>query len=205
MNENAPPDHKATVVVIDDDIHILELAGLILSRRGYQVLTAPTASVGMEIISAQLPELVLLDYMMPEMDGLSALHEIRTRFPDTYVVMFTGKGSEQIAVDLMKGGASEYILKPFNNRDLVERLVLFSRTRLLEAGAVDLTALLARLAPLLREALGEDHGAVVLAAALAGEDQLDDPIDEPVEQELGVGRRGQTAVQSCTHGLERFG
>ena len=132
MSLTAPQDHKATVVVIDDDIHILELAALILSRRGYQVLTASTATAGMEIIAAQLPELVLLDYMMPEMDGLSALREIRTRFPDTYVVMFTGKGSEQIAVELMKGGASEYILKPFNNRDLVERLDNVLRIREIE-------------------------------------------------------------------------
>lgn len=132
MNETTPQESKATVVVIDDDIHILELASLILSRRGYQVFTAPTASAGMEIIAERLPELVLLDYMMPEMDGLSALREIRTRFPDSYVVMFTGKGSEQIAVELMKGGASEYILKPFNNRDLVERLDNVLRIREIE-------------------------------------------------------------------------
>jgi signal transduction histidine kinase len=132
MNKTAPQDSKATIVVIDDDIHILELASLILSRRGYQVFTAPTASAGMEIIAARLPEMVLLDYMMPGMDGLSALREIRTGFPDTYVVMFTGKGSEQIAVELMKSGASEYILKPFNNRDLVERLDNVLRIREIE-------------------------------------------------------------------------
>ena len=132
MKETTPRDNKATVVVIDDDIHILELASLILSRRGYQVITAPTAGAGMEIIAARLPELVLLDYMMPGMDGLTALREIRTRFPDTYVVMFTGKGSEQIAVELMKAGASEYILKPFNNRDLAERLDNVLRIREIE-------------------------------------------------------------------------
>jgi hypothetical protein len=132
MNENTPQESKATVVVIDDDLHILELTALILSRRGYRVVTAPTAREGMEIIAAQLPELVLLDYMMPGMDGLSALHEIRTRFPDSYVIMFTGKGSEQIAVEMMKGGASEYILKPFNNRDLVERLDNVLRIRGIE-------------------------------------------------------------------------
>lgn len=132
MSETTPPDTKATIVVIDDDIHILELASLILSRRGYQVFTAPTAGDGMEIIAARLPELVLLDYMMPGMDGLTALREIRTRYPDTYVVMFTGKGSEQIAVDLMKAGASEYILKPFNNKDLAERLDNVLRIREIE-------------------------------------------------------------------------
>jgi signal transduction histidine kinase len=132
MNETTLRDIKAKIVVIDDDIHILELAALILSRRGYQVLTAPTASDGMEIIAAQLPELVLLDYMMPGMDGLTALREIRTRFPDSYVVMFTGKGSELIAVELMKAGASEYILKPFNNKDLAERLDNVLRIREIE-------------------------------------------------------------------------
>jgi signal transduction histidine kinase len=132
MTETSSRDTKATVVVIDDDIHILELTQLILTRRGYQVFTAPTARSGMEIIATRLPELVLLDYMMPEMDGLTALREIRTRFPNTYVVMFTGKGNEEIAVELMKGGASEYILKPFNNHDLVERLDNVLRIREIE-------------------------------------------------------------------------
>ena len=132
MTENTQRDTKATVVVIDDDIHILELAELIIAKRGYQVFTASTARVGMEIIAAHLPELVLLDYMMPEIDGLTALREIRTRFPNTYVIMFTGKGNEEIAVELMKGGASEYILKPFNNRDLVERLDNVLRIREIE-------------------------------------------------------------------------
>jgi signal transduction histidine kinase len=132
MTETTQRDTKATIVVIDDDIHILELADLILAKCGYQVFTAPTARKGMEIITARLPELVLLDYMMPEMDGLTALREIRTRFPNTYVVMFTGKGNEEIAVELMKGGASEYILKPFNNRDLVDRLDNVLRIREIE-------------------------------------------------------------------------
>jgi signal transduction histidine kinase len=132
MTVTTQKDTKATVVVIDDDIHILELADLILTKRGYQVFTAHTARIGMGIIAEQLPELVLLDYMMPEMDGLTALHEIRSRFPSTYVIMFTGKGNEEIAVELMKGGASEYILKPFNNRNLVERLDNVLRIREIE-------------------------------------------------------------------------
>ena len=132
MTQTTPADSKATIVVIDDDVNILELTSLILSRRGYRVLTSPSARDGMDIIAAHQPELVLLDYMMPGMDGLTALREIRSRFPDTYVVMFTGKGSEEIAVELMKGGASEYILKPFNNRDLAERLDNVLRIRDIE-------------------------------------------------------------------------
>lgn len=132
MTESSAPDYKATIVVIDDDVHILELTDLILAKRGYQVFTASSARSGLDVIDRQQPELVLLDYMMPEMDGLTALREMRTRFPNTYVVMFTGKGNEEIAVELMKGGASEYILKPFNNRDLVERLDNVLRIREIE-------------------------------------------------------------------------
>ncbi|GFE61994.1 response regulator [Geobacter sp. AOG2] len=132
MSATPPPDSKATVVVIDDDLHILELASVILSRKGYHVLTASTARKGMEIISTQVPELALLDYMMPEMDGLATLRKIKAHYPDTYVIMFTGKGNEEIAVELMKGGASEYILKPFNNRDLLDRLDNVLRIREIE-------------------------------------------------------------------------
>ncbi|MGD0586541.1 MAG: ATP-binding protein [Oryzomonas sp.] len=132
MSTTPPPDSKATVVVIDDDPHILELTSLILSRKGYHVLTDSTARQGMDIISSQAPELALLDYMMPEMDGLATLREIKVHYPDTYVIMFTGKGNEEIAVELMKGGASEYILKPFNNRGLLDRLDSVLRIREIE-------------------------------------------------------------------------
>jgi len=132
MITTPPSDSKATVVIIDDDPHILELTSLILARKGYHVFTASTARQGMEIISSQAPELALLDYMMPEMNGLEALREIKARYPDTYVVMFTGMGNEEIAVELMKGGASEYIVKPFNYRGLLDRLDSVLRIREIE-------------------------------------------------------------------------
>lgn len=123
---------KATVVIIDDDRNILELTALILSKRGFRVFSAESARDGLKLVAAHSPELVLLDYMMPEMDGLSALRQIKSNFPESYVVMFTGKGNEEIAVELMKAGASEYILKPFNNRNLVERLENVLRIREIE-------------------------------------------------------------------------
>lgn len=129
---------KAAVVIIDDDPNILELTALILSKRGFRVFTALSANEGFLLIAKHTPELVLLDYMMPEIDGLSALHQIKSGYPDTYVVMFTGKGSEEIAVELMKGGASEYILKPFNNRNLVERLENVLKIREIELHNVKL-------------------------------------------------------------------
>jgi signal transduction histidine kinase len=132
LKESGPRDTKTSVVIIDDDRNILELTSLILSKNGFQPYVADRAHEGFELISRHAPELVLLDYMMPEMDGLSALQLIKSRFPDTYVVMFTGKGTEEVAVELMKNGASEYILKPFNNRNLVERLENVLRIREIE-------------------------------------------------------------------------
>jgi signal transduction histidine kinase len=119
-------------LIIDDERVILDLTSIILRNRGYEVVTASDPAEGFELIAASNPDLVLLDYMMPEMDGLSALREIRQRFPSTYVIMFTGKGSEEIAVELMKAGASDYILKPFNNQDLVERIENVLKIRAME-------------------------------------------------------------------------
>lgn len=138
LTESEFTGQKKTVVIIDDDRNILELTSLILSKSGFHPYVTDRVHEGFEFISRYSPELVLLDYMMPEMDGLSALQQIKDRFPDTYVVMFTGRGNEEIAVELMKSGASEYILKPFNNRNLVERLENVLRIREIELHNRDL-------------------------------------------------------------------
>jgi len=123
---------KERILVVDDERIILELTSMILRSRGYEVLTAESGRDGLEQVAAANPALVLLDYMMPAMDGLTALKQIRQKYPETYVIMFTGKGSEEIAVELMKAGASDYILKPFNNQDLVERIESVLRLRRIE-------------------------------------------------------------------------
>jgi signal transduction histidine kinase len=120
------------ILVIDDEKIILELTSMILRSRGFEVLTSRNAVEGLELIAREQPAVVLLDYMMPVMDGLTALKQIRERFPTTYVIMFTGKGSEEIAVELMKAGASDYILKPFNNQDLVDRISKVFKLRRIE-------------------------------------------------------------------------
>ena len=121
-----------TILVVDDEKIILELTSMILRSKGYRALTAENGQEGLEVVAREAPAVVLLDYMMPVMDGMTVLRQLQDRFPETYVIMFTGKGSEEIAVELMKAGASDYILKPFNNQDLVERIENVLRIRRIE-------------------------------------------------------------------------
>jgi signal transduction histidine kinase len=123
---------REKLLIVDDERMILELTSMVLSSRGFDVSVVDNASESYELIEREQPALVLLDYMMPKVNGLDALKEIRTRFPETYVIMFTGKGSEEVAVELMKAGASDYILKPFSNAKLVERIENVLRIRSIE-------------------------------------------------------------------------
>ena len=123
---------KSTVLIVDDEKVNLDLISILLSNRGFGTLVASSAREALALIEAEKPELAIMDYMMPGMDGFAALKEIKRRFPDTYVIMFTGKGSEEIAVELMKAGASDYVLKPFVNKDLLERVQKVLQVRKVE-------------------------------------------------------------------------
>ncbi|WP_305045742.1 sensor histidine kinase [Geoalkalibacter sp.] len=131
---------KEKILVVDDEKVILQLTSMILRNKGFEVLTAESGRDGLDLLARDPVPLVLLDYMMPVMDGMTALKQIRERFPATYVIMFTGKGSEEIAVELMKAGASDYVLKPFNNQDLLERIENVLRIRRIELHNQELRA-----------------------------------------------------------------
>ena len=134
-----PNRANTRILVIDDEESILNLVAIILGNQGYTVEKANNALKGMGLVASFNPELVILDYMMPGMDGLQALKQIKSSFPDTYVIMFTGKGSEEIAVELMKSGASDYIIKPFNNKNLIERVQNVLKIRRVEISNRELT------------------------------------------------------------------
>ncbi len=131
---------KEKILVIDDEKVILQLTSMILKNRGYAVKTAESGPDGLEILEKEHFPLVLLDYMMPVMNGMTVLQQIRENHPKTYVIMFTGKGSEEVAVELMKAGASDYVLKPFNNQDLLDRIENVLRIRRIELHNKELRA-----------------------------------------------------------------
>jgi len=110
------------IVIADDEIAIVELAGILLKKHGFEVFSTGNGEDCLQMVEKHRPALVLLDYMMPVMNGFEALKKIRSQFPDTYVVMFTGKGNEEVAVELMKAGAADYLRKPFAGNSLKERI-----------------------------------------------------------------------------------
>lgn len=123
---------SARILVVDDDRVILELASIILRSAGYSVKTASDGMHVLNLLAEEPCDLVLLDFMMPGKDGLAVLREIKEPFPDIAVIIFTGMGSEDIAVSAMKAGAADYIIKPFRNHDLLERTAAVLRSRRLE-------------------------------------------------------------------------
>lgn len=127
-----------TILVVDDEKVIRDLTEMVLTARGYEVFTASSGSQALAAVEQSPPALILLDYMMPNMDGMQTLRELRKLSHDSYVVMFTGKGSEDLAVEVMKAGAFDYIRKPFNNQDLVDRIESVLRLRRIELRNRDL-------------------------------------------------------------------
>lgn len=112
---------QVKVLVIEDDPYICELITLYAEKSGYIVNVANNGTKGLEMFYDNPPDLVILDIMMPEMDGWEVCKEIR-RFDKTPVIMLTGKGENG---DKLKGfdlGTDDYLVKPFDPNELMARI-----------------------------------------------------------------------------------
>ncbi len=107
-----------TVLIVDDERNYLLVLEALLSEEGYQVITAEGASKGLECIEENDLDVVITDMKMPGMDGMELMSRIRMRQPDLPVIMMTAFGSVEKAVEAMRKGAFDYILKPFKNEEL---------------------------------------------------------------------------------------
>jgi putative two-component system response regulator len=107
------------ILIVDDEATIRRLIRHRLSREGYQCREAGTAEQAREKLASNLTELIILDIRMPGKSGMELLPEIRARYPDTAVIMATAVADIDIAIQCMKGGAYDYIAKPFNLDEMV--------------------------------------------------------------------------------------
>jgi len=121
---------KVPVLVVDDDIRMLRMMQHILELEGYRVLTASNGESALDIFDEETPDLVLLDIMMPIMDGYAVCRRIR-EFSQIPIIMVTAKGSDEEKVQGLDAGADDYIAKPFSSRELVARVrAVLRRTKL---------------------------------------------------------------------------
>jgi two-component system nitrogen regulation response regulator GlnG len=103
-----------TILIIDDDPEIRYSLGRVLSSRAYQVIEAPNGEQGIAIVKKSSPDLIYLDVRMSGMSGIEALQHIRSINPKQMVVLMTAFGTAQTAIEAMKYGAFDYIMKPFD-------------------------------------------------------------------------------------------
>jgi signal transduction histidine kinase len=104
---------KRKILIIDDDVEIRKMMSLTLGDHGYDLITASNGREGIEKVRSELPELVLLDLNLPDMNGKEILRKIRETSEEISTIVITGYGGERVAIDLMKAGATDFISKPF--------------------------------------------------------------------------------------------
>ena len=107
------------LMLVDDEERFLVTTAKLLERRGHHVTTAASGAEALEKLASQDVEVVILDVKMPGMDGLEVLREIRFRFPLVGVIMLTGHGTIESAVEGMKTGAFDFVTKPCDLDDLL--------------------------------------------------------------------------------------
>ncbi|MBW2708230.1 MAG: response regulator transcription factor [Deltaproteobacteria bacterium] len=115
---------RERILVVDDEEDLLELVRFNLAKEGYQVICATTGEKAVEIARAELPDLMVLDLMLPGMDGLEVTKSLKNN-PETHpvpIVMLTAKGEESDIVTGLELGADDYVTKPFSPRILLARV-----------------------------------------------------------------------------------
>lgn len=122
---------KVSILVVDDNEDIRDLLEMTLAREGYQVIRAKNAENALKKAQEQPPQLILLDIMMPDKDGITLCRELRTKVSkDTRIVFLTARHEEYSEVAGFEAGADDYISKPIRARALVRRLkALLQRDR----------------------------------------------------------------------------
>jgi DNA-binding response OmpR family regulator len=123
MSSQSPmPDaRRKTLLLVDDEPHIVESTRFILECEGFHVLVATDGEEALEVLRRERPAVVLLDVMMPRLDGFSVCRQIRREasLADTFVIMLTARGQKEDELNALEAGADAYFRKPFDDEALM--------------------------------------------------------------------------------------
>jgi DNA-binding response OmpR family regulator len=112
---------KPTVMVVDDDIRMLRMMKRMLELEGFQVVMASGGDTALRVFEKEVPDLVLLDVMMPDLDGYSVCQRIR-EFSQVPIIMVTARDQDREKVEGLDKGADDYVTKPFSASELAARV-----------------------------------------------------------------------------------
>lgn len=112
----------ATVLIVDDDLKLLKMLQRTLLYEGLQVVTATNGEEALVQVDCHRPDIIILDWMMPKMDGLQVMQELRREDNQAYILMLTARDALENRVAGLESGADEYLVKPFAPTELVARL-----------------------------------------------------------------------------------
>jgi DNA-binding response OmpR family regulator len=115
-------DSPKTILVVDDESTIREVIRRYLERDGYTVVEAATGRTALEIASREKPDLIVLDLMLPGVDGLTLTRQLRERGSQVPIIMLTAKGSTADRIHGLDTGADDYLAKPFSPQELMSRI-----------------------------------------------------------------------------------
>ena len=125
-----PPSPPPKVLIVDDNDLMRTLLRGILRGEDYQIIgDARNGALALEFIEKDKPDIVLLDVVMPEMDGLETLQTIKGRYPSMVVVMITGNPSVENVQESIQRGATGFIIKPFNTAKVLDTMARAWATR----------------------------------------------------------------------------
>ena len=121
----------STILVVDDELDILEFVGYNLRKEGYIVLTANNGLAAIEIAQEKTPDLVILDVMMPDMDGIETCERMRaiSKLTNTIITFLTARSEDYSQIAGLEAGADDYITKPIRPKVLLSRVKALLRRR----------------------------------------------------------------------------
>src|SRR3981081_80397 len=114
-----PTSRQGTILVVDDEEIMREILETLLTREGYEVRVASSGTEGLELARALPFDAAIVDIMMPGLDGIATLDELKRVDEDLAVIIITAYASVESAISAMKCGAFDYITKPFKNDEVI--------------------------------------------------------------------------------------